>query len=562
MSTIIGIDLGTTHTVVSAIVDEEPRVLHRPGASALLPSVVAVDATGTLLVGESAEARLQHTPASGVRGFKRDMGSGRRWALGDHELGATELSALVLREARSLAEEVLGHSVARAVITVPAYFGESQRAATREAGELAGLEVVRIVNEPTAAAMAHGLTDSTTERIVAVLDLGGGTFDVTLLEIFDGIVEVRASGGDGRLGGEDMTEALVERFRPRVSAPVGALRAACEEAKRALSDADVAFLDVPADSRLVVTRAQLADACAPLLARMHTCILDTLRAGEVNVREVEEVVLAGGATRTTAVRALIESIFAAPSVGVDPDRVVSLGAAVQAGLVGHASAVSDMVVTDVLSHSVGIAIVREGEDRFLDGYFSPVLHRNTTLPVRRVERFWTVTPKQTVITVRVFEGEHRYIRENRFLGQFEVTGIPEAGDKDAREGVDIAFTHTLDGLLEVEATIVTTGKKASLLIEGHAGRLTDDDRERALAAIEALKVHPRDLLPNRLLLEHALARHLRLDPEARTLLDGPLTRFEDALERQQPEAIEAAAEDLRTALSHPLLQPRRPDATE
>ena len=254
MSTIIGIDLGTTHTVVSALGEDGPRVLHRPGESPLLPSVVAVDDTGALLVGRGAHDRMHHTPESGVRGFKRDMGSTRTWRLGDHELGATELSALVLREARSVAQDALGHPVTQAVITVPAYFGEPQRAATREAGQLAGLEVLRMVNEPTAAALAHGLNDSDTERIVAVLDLGGGTFDVTLLEIFEGIVEVRASGGDGRLGGEDITDALVERFRKQAKAPVPALRAACEEAKRALADADVAMLALPSAGRLVVNR--------------------------------------------------------------------------------------------------------------------------------------------------------------------------------------------------------------------------------------------------------------------------------------------------------------------
>lgn len=562
MSAIIGIDLGTTHTVVAQLTEAGPQVIG-DGDGALIPSAVAVDDTGTLLVGEAALARLQHTPGAGVRWFKRDMGSTRTWTLGDHELGATELSALVLREARERAEAALGESVSRAVITVPAYFQEPQRAATAEAGQLAGLEVVRMVNEPTAAALAHGLSDTATERLIVVIDLGGGTFDVTLLEVFEGIFEVRATGGDSRLGGEDLTDALAERFREKVSASDAALRAAAEEAKRALSTADAALLSTGSTTPVPVSLADLRDVSAPLVERMRRCITDTLGTARLTASDIDEVVLAGGATRSRPVRELVGELFSAEVAVADPDRIVALGAAVQAGLVIQDKAVSDVIVTDVLSHSLGVHVVRRGEDRMLEGYFTPVLHRNTTLPVRRVERFHTVHPKQSSITVKVFQGEHRYTRENRFLGEFEVSGFPPLEEEEGGQPVDIAFTHTLDGLLEVEATVVATGEKARLLVEGHAGRLTDEARARAEEALKALKVHPRDLLPNRLLLEQALARHERLEPRARELLDGPLTAFEDALERQHPEAIEEAARALRIALAHPALSPMRsPDAPD
>lgn len=554
VSPIIGIDLGTTHTVVAALSEGRPKVIVCPGGSALIPSAVAVDASGALLVGEAALARLQHQPDSGVRWFKRDMGSSRTWSLGEHELGPTELSALLLREARSVAEEALGQPVERAVITVPAYFQEPQRAATAEAGRLAGLEVVRMVNEPAAAALAHGLSDSGTERAVVVIDLGGGTFDVTVLEIFDGIVEVLATGGDSRLGGEDLTDALAEHFRSRVEVSEGALRAACEEAKRALATADVVFLGLPATERLTVDRRLLDSLCEPLIARMGRCVDDALRHAGLRAEQIDQVVLAGGATRTPAVRAFASERFPSGLVESDPDHIVAIGAAIQAGLTSRDKAVSDLVVTDVLSHSLGVELARLGEDRILPGYFEPILHRNTTLPVRRVQRFYTMHHQQSAIRIRIYQGEHRYTKENLFLGEFEIGKIPPSEDEESRQAVDIAFAHTLDGLLEVEAKVVATGRSQHLLVESLAGRLSPERREAALEALRQLKVHPRELLPNRILLEQALARFERLSPHARGLLDGPLTSFEDALEREQPEAIEAAAEILRQVLAHPMLQ--------
>lgn len=549
MSRLIGIDLGTTHTVVAALSDSGPRIIDGPDGDSLLPSVVALDDQGTLLVGEPARARLAYRPDAGVRCFKRDMGSDRLFALGDRRLSATELSALVLREAKARAEAELGEPVSRAVITVPAYFAEPQRAATREAGTLAGLHVVRMVNEPTAAAMAYGLADPETERSVVVLDLGGGTFDVTVLEVYDGVVEVVATGGDSRLGGEDITEALVAHFAGQFEAGPAVLRAACEEAKRIVSSSAVALVPLGDGERLTLTQRALDTVCAPFIDRVRGCTLDALRAARMSPTAVDQVVLAGGATRTPALRALVEDVFGCPPVTArDPDRVVALGAAIQAGLIGQHAAVDELVVTDVLSHSLGVETAKEGADRVLDGYFTPVLHRNSTLPLRRVERFWTMHPKQTALRVRVFQGEHRYVRENRLLGVFEVGDIPPLEGEDGTQAVDIAFTHTLDGLLEVEAEVVATGETRALIIEQHAGRLSPSERARAEAALAALKVHPRDLLPNRTLLERALARHTRLDPHDRALLDGPLTAFEDALARQHPEAITEAAATLRRAL--------------
>lgn len=572
---IVGIDLGTTHTLVAVLTDDGAEVLAGPGGSPLIPSAVAVGEDGEVLVGSAALARLVRAPDAGVRWFKRDMGTDRRYAVGAHSWTPVQLSALVLSQARAVAEAALGGPVRRAVITVPAYFLEPQRAATREAGELAGLEVVRMINEPTAAAVAYGVADADRERRVAVVDLGGGTFDITLLDIFDGVIEVVGTGGDARLGGEDITDAVWRHACQHAGLPEPSdaptavqslLREACEEAKRELTTADLARIPLPragvstweAGGALVLTRHQLATLAAPVVDRVAACIQDALAAARRHARDLDEVVLAGGATRMDVVRRRVEAVLGRPAVeGPDPDLAVAMGAALQAGLITRHRAVREVVVTDVLAHSLGVEIARQGEDRIHKGYFLPVLHRNTTLPVRRVERVFTMHPRQEMVRVRVVEGEHRYIRENRLLGDLEVRGIPP-GEGGGTQAIDLAFTHDLSGLLEVEATVVSTGASVAAVFERRAGRMSDEERAAAIAALERLKVLPVDLLPNRLLLEEALSRHAVLDPAGRQLLDGPLLAFEDALSRQQPEAIAEAAADLRRALAHPALRPGSP----
>ena len=574
---IVGIDLGTTHSLVAVLEEDGPRVLTDSAGRVLLPSAVALDDQNTLLVGEAALRRLQRDPSSGVRWFKRDMGGDVTHSLDSDTLTPTELSALVLRELKARATAALGQAPTRAVITVPAYFQEPQRAATIEAGRLAGLEVLRLVNEPTAAAMAHGLQDSQTERSCVVIDLGGGTLDVTVLEIFDGIVEIVASGGDGRLGGEDFTDRLFEVARQEAGLPehtagplLGLLRAECEQAKCSLGTHARVRLELPSSavldhwqeaSELLLSRSLFASICEPLLQRLRTCIVDTLAAARTAPSTIDEVLLVGGATRMPAVAELVTELFeSAPRVHLDPDLTVALGAAVQAGLIVHDAAVGELVVTDVLAHSLGVEVARTGQDRFLRGYFLPVLHRNTTLPVRRVERLHTVHHQQPQLKVDVYQGEHRYVSKNRLLGSFEITDLPQAEDPEHREAVDLCFVHDLNGLLQVEATVVSTGVQARILIGQRSGRLTPTQLESAQATLDRLNVHPRDLLPNRLLLEHAHTRILRLTPRQREMLDPVLLAFEDALARQDSAAVDQTAQALEQALAHPALTPGPPDS--
>lgn len=551
---IIGIDLGTTNTLVAALRDGQPALL-----GPMIPSAVAFDDDDALLVGEPAADRAAWQPSRSARFFKRDMGLDIQRQIAGEPYGPIELSALVLKEARRVAEAELGEPVSQAVITVPAYFQEPQRRATREAGELAGLEVVRMINEPTAAAIAHGLSDLETERTVVVVDLGGGTLDVTVLEIFEGIIEVVGTGGDGRLGGEDFTNALCELACEEAGVDadtrLGALlRARCEEAKVALGREERVRIPLPdpAEERwieagsLPLTRALFSMLTAPLLDRIRACAQQTLIAAKLAPEDLHEVLLVGGATRMPALRTLVQELFGRePVAGPDPDHAIALGAALQAALVARDEAVDDVVVTDVLSHTLGMKVVRWSEGEWLDGYYLPILHRNTTLPARRVERVSTTHPRQTEVRVQVFQGEHRYVEQNRLLGEFTVQGIPTGGSQG--QPIDVSFAHDLSGLLEVEATIVATGRKGRTAFEQH-GALSENERRRALRRLERLKTPPAERREYKALLEKALRVLAQLPPGPRAFLDEKLVAYEAALKSHDLERVERAAEALSLAL--------------
>lgn len=560
---IVGIDLGTTHSVIAIYEGDAPRLL-----SGLMPSAVALDATDHLLVGAPAHERLAWKPECGVARFKRDIGTARRHAFGAREVGAIELSSLVLKELVAQAEEALGWRPQRVVITVPAYFQEPQRAATQAAGTLAGLEVVRMINEPTAAAIAYGLGDAERERVCVVVDLGGGTLDVTVLEIFDGLVEVRASAGDSRLGGEDFTDALVDHVleqlgRPAASASaLAALRAEVERAKRGLSDALSVAIRLPqrpaeddADpwppgDEIIITRRTFETINAQRLAHLEAEVRRALRLAKLQPSEVDEVVLVGGATRMPAViEHVAQVIQVAPRRHLDPDTVVALGAAIQGALIDKGGALKEMVVTDVVPFSLGVAIARRMNETWIEDRFLPVIHRNTTIPVCRTTTVATTWAKQVEVDVAIYQGERRVASENQLLGTLKVSDIPPLPDDatDGGQAVELMFTHDVNGLLEVEAVIKATGKHVSTVIERGAA-LDPEERAAAIAALSQLKTHPRALLPNRLLLERAQRIFAEGDRHVREALADPVTLFEATLERREPEEIRETAAALRRFL--------------
>ncbi|KSB90152.1 molecular chaperone HscC, partial [Caulobacter vibrioides] len=431
---IIGIDLGTTNSAVGVWRDGKVELVPNSLGAVLTPSAVGLDDDGSLLVGLAARERRSTHPHLTATAFKRYMGTTRATRLGDKSYSAEELSALVLARLKADAEAWLGEPVREAVITVPAYFNDKQRKATRRAGELAGLKVERLLNEPTAAALAYGIHELADETRFLVFDLGGGTFDVSVLEIFEGVIEVRASTGDNRLGGEDFNKVLVDRMRAEHREALSAdglsealttrLEAAAEKARRALTSGDRAEMAVTWKDQtltMTVTAEEFETAAAALLTRLKEPVTRALRDGDLRPADLKEIVLVGGATRMPVVRRTVTRMFGRfPSTAVHPDEAVVMGAAIQAGLKSRDAALKDVVMTDVCPYSLGVDVAEMGPMGVMRaGIFSPVIERNTVVPASRAKVFSTVQNGQRKVVFGIYQGEARMVAENVRLGEVE-----------------------------------------------------------------------------------------------------------------------------------------------
>jgi len=566
MDPIIGIDLGTTNSAVAHLTPTGPEIIPNALGARLTPSVVGVEEKGTVVVGAAArELQVLH-PERCASLFKRYMGTERSVQLGSRTFSPEELSGLVLRTLKHDAEAHFGREVTRAVITCPAYFNDRQRKATIAAGRIAGLTVERILNEPTAAAIAYGFHEARTDKKILIFDLGGGTFDVSVVELFDGTMEVRASAGETSLGGEDFTRTLAARIletqglafeRAEMTTPllVARLIPLAEIAKCRLSRDDSVIVRIPAADgsipegakETIVDRAKLEAWVGPILNRIELPIRRALADAKLAREEIDEVILVGGATRMPLVIRRVTELFGKePHRRLNPDEVVALGAAVQAGLVGGDNAVDDLVVTDVAPFTLGIAVAKSFAGGLQERYFSPIINRNTTIPVSRVERYGTLTPNQPKLLVSVYQGEARKVGENLLLGEFEVSGIPPG---PPGQEVDIRFTYDLNGVLEIEATVVATKRKVSHVIAKHAKGLTEEQIRKAVKAMEKLKTHPREEAVNRFVIARAERLYKELPAELRQHLGELLDGFESGLQSQDPEAIERHRLNLQMFLS-------------
>jgi molecular chaperone HscC len=551
---IVGIDLGTTNSLAAVWRDGASVLVPNGLGEYLTPSCVSIDEDDSVLVGKAARERLQTHPERTAAVFKRYMGSNKTMRLGKREFRPEELSALVLRSLKADAEAMLGEPVTEAVITVPAYFSDAQRKATRAAGELAGLKVERLLNEPTAAALAYGMHDMRAETRFLVFDLGGGTFDVSILEMFEGVMEVRASAGDNFLGGEDFVEALIALFFERNKLPASLrtdahfmqrLAAQTEAAKRALSTqptAEIVVAHAAAQHRLALDEGTLEQACATLLKRLRAPVERALRDANLRAGELDAVVLAGGATRMPVVRRLATTMFGRfPSIDFNPDEVVALGAAVQAGLKARDAALKEVVMTDVAPYSLGVAVSRWLSDTTVThGHFDPIIERNSTVPVSRSKSYVPNSGSQTSVDLHVFQGESRMVRDNVHLGTLHVP-LPSlgAGASPGDAAVEVRFTYDVNGLLQVEATVQKTQETFSLLIEGNPGLLSEAEIKERLAALSALKIHPRDRIENRTLLARAERIYQQLRGDVREWLGIRIAEFERVLALQDKRQIAA-----------------------
>jgi molecular chaperone HscC len=549
---ICGIDLGTTNSLIAVWKDGQPLVIPNALGSNLTPSAVGLNDDETIVVGQAAKERLSTHPQLTAANFKRYMGTNRETRLGKRAFRAEELSSFVLRSLVSDAEAYLQVKITEAIITVPAFFSDAQRKATKAAGEMAGLTVERLLNEPTAAAMAYGLHTKANDSQYLVFDLGGGTFDVSILEMFEGVMEVHASAGDNHLGGTDFTDALAQHFIKK--ADIGALgvnadnlpeeliqriRIQAEKAKREICASGASLVEVNWNGKSASLRVQESEfegMVEPLLERITKPVRAALRDARVRISDIDEIVLVGGATRMPCIRKLAARLFQRfPAAGVHPDEAVVYGAAIQAGLKERNAGLKDVVLTDVCPYTLGVEVVKGADN--VAGHFQPIIERNRFVPISRVERLFTVADNQTQIEVKIYQGESPFVKDNIFLGRLKVV-VPRA--PAGEQAIDVRFTYDINGILEVIVKVVGTGEQKSLVIEENPGVLSQEEVAARLSSLQALKIHPRELQENTAAINRAERLYRESLGEQREAVGRCLAEFDSILERQDPREIAAA----------------------
>ena len=551
--------MGTTNSLAAYFSEDGPKIIPNRLGRRLTPSVVSIDEEGQVYVGDLAVERSLLYPQSAASVFKRDMGSKKEFHLLDKKFLAEELSSLVLRALKEDAESYLGEPVTEAVISVPAYFNDARRRATKRAGELAGLKVERIISEPTAAAIAYGLYQNKDQARFLVFDLGGGTFDVSILELYDTILEVRAVAGDTYLGGEDFTAVLENMFfdkfydLDRMSLDEKTLRHIHRQAdlcKLGFTDSRTSTMKCKIGEEayeMTVELSRYEEACADLLDRIRRPVKRSLSDAHVRLSDIDKVVLVGGATKSPIIRRFVGKLFKMiPDTNINPDEAVALGAAVQAAMKERNDSIKEVVLTDVCPFTLGTEVVREWEDhQFESGVFCPIIERNTVIPASRTERLYTVRDNQDKIRVNVLQGESRFAANNLSLGELLIDIPPK---KAGEECVDVTYTYDINSILEVEVKVVSTEQVSRKVFLGQDVDMTEEEIEERLKTLSYLKIHPREREENKYLLMRAERIYEETLGDDRKYVESAIRKFEKILDTYDQGLIEEAKEDFKRFL--------------
>lgn len=553
---IVGIDLGTTNSLIAYYSEEGPKIIPNRLGSHLTPSVVSLDENDQIYVGESAVERDLLYPGTTASVFKRDMGTGKKYKLGSKEFTAEELSSFVLRALKEDAEAYLGQEVTEAVISVPAYFNDARRRATKRAGELAGLKVERIISEPTAAALAYGLAQEEDKARYLVFDLGGGTFDVSILELYHKILEVRAVAGDNYLGGEDFTNVIEDLFFEKYTEldkyemddkTRRHIHKQAELCKRRFNQMDPSKMECKIDGKVYPYELSLShytECCEELLDRIRRPVKRSLSDAHIRLRDIDKIVLVGGSTKGTVIRRFVSHLFQVfPATDVNPDEAVALGAAIQAAMKQRDDNLKEVILTDVCSFTLGTEVVRERDNKhFENGLFCPIIERNTVIPTSRTERFYTAHDDQTQIRFKVLQGESRFAENNLSIGEL-VFDVPKgkAGD----EAVDVTYTYDINSILEVEAKVLSTGKVNKKVFKGQNVDMTEEEIKERFETLSYLKIHPRDREENKYLLLKGERLYEESVGDKRVLVENAIHQFEKALDTYDTGLIDQAKQEFK-----------------
>lgn len=503
---IVGIDLGTTNSVVAYIKGGKPEILSSHNGEKIIPSVVLIDLEDNVVIGRDALDALVAMPNRTIAAIKRKMGSEDRLSIAGKELYPHEVSALILKELKTYVDDLFGEGEKEAVITVPAYFTDAQRRATKQAGELAGFVVERIINEPTAAALAYGLNNLKKDGCILVYDLGGGTFDVSVVEMMSGILEVRASTGNNFLGGEDFDWKLVDWIAEKIIdehdidprediRSKALLKQEAEKIKIGLSLEESVKVSIPVVTvknnqpiglNITVHREDFINLIEDSIQTTIDLTKTVLKDGELFITDIDEILLIGGSTRIPRIHELITDLFnKSPRNEIDPDEAVALGAAVQAGLKSGLLSESGLIATDVAPFSMGIAVLQEWKSFSLrPGGFSVIIPKNTTIPVTRSQIFTTTYDGQTEVSIEVYQGEHEWVDNNYKLGEFLLEGIPE--NYEGQEAIEVKFRYNINGILEVHAKCLSTEKEMVVTIQDALDRDSQKSFEDSMKKIESI----------------------------------------------------------------------------
>lgn len=557
---IIGIDLGTTNSLAAYYENGEAKIIPNRLGEHLTPSVVSMDENQTLYIGKTAKERKIKYSDNTIEVFKRSMGTDKEFQLQGKKYRAEEIASFILRALKEDAEVYLQRPVEEAVISVPAYFNDQQRKATKKAGELAGLKVERIINEPTAAAISYGIEQREANTRFLVFDLGGGTFDVSILELYHNIMEVRAVAGDNFLGGEDFTDVLYRMFLKEKNLEESSLsdtvlahiRKQAELCKLGFSEGNTSVMKCNIGDEgmeLSVPLEKYRIECLPLLDKIQKPIERSLKDAGIKLSQIDEVILVGGATKLPIIRKFVAKLFGKmPNISLNPDEVVALGAAMQGAMKERNEMIKEVVLTDVCPFTLGTEVVMNiDENTRVGGHFCPIIERNTVIPVSRQETLYTAHDNQTSIQVKVLQGESRFAKNNLYLGEINVS-VPKA--KEGEESIEVTYTYDVNSILEVIVKVVSTGEEKKLIIQREDCDMTREEIEKRFEELSYLKILPRDEEVNKRL----LFRGERLYEEAygmmRNQIDYAITEFERVLDSRDKSKIEEAAKKLSKFLDN------------